>query len=424
MNVPSEPLIAVVGLGYVGLPLALAMAQIFSCTGFDTDSKRIAELSTGHDRTGEVPENELRNSTAMFSSEEHCLDACNTFVVSVPTPIDHNNVPDLNALVSASLTVGRHLKRGDVVIYESTVYPGATEEVCVPALESASGLRFNIDFSCGYSPERINPGDRERRLASIIKITSGSNAPAADYVDALYRQIITAGTHRVSCMKSAEAAKVIENVQRDVNIALMNELAQIFRHLDIDTEEVLLAAGTKWNFIPLRPGLVGGHCIGVDPYYLANRAQKAGYFPELIVASRRINDAMGKVVSSQLMRLMTQKRIHIVDANVLVLGLAFKENCPDLRNTRVVDIVRELRACNANVDVFDPWVDAEDASEELGFALTHELRDGHYDAIVLAVGHTQFREMGIERIKQLAKDRSVIFDVKYVFGRDEVDGRL
>jgi UDP-N-acetyl-D-galactosamine dehydrogenase len=310
------------------------------------------------------------------------------------------------------------------VIYESTVYPGATEEVCVPALESASGLRFNIDFSCGYSPERINPGDRERRLASIIKITSGSNAPAADYVDALYRQIITAGTHRVSCMKSAEAAKVIENVQRDVNIALMNELAQIFRHLDIDTEEVLLAAGTKWNFIPLRPGLVGGHCIGVDPYYLANRAQKAGYFPELIVASRRINDGMGKVVSSQLMRLMTQKRIHIVDANVLVLGLAFKENCPDLRNTRVMDIVRDLRACNANVDVFDPWVDAEEASEELGFALTRELRDGHYDAIVLSVGHTHFREMGIERIKRLAKERSVIFDVKYVFGRDEVDGRL
>jgi UDP-N-acetyl-D-galactosamine dehydrogenase len=400
------------------------MAQTFSCTGFDTDSKRIAELTAGHDRTGEVPENELRNSTAMFSSEEHCLDDCNTFIVSVPTPIDHNNVPDLNALVSASLTVGRHLKRGDVVIYESTVYPGATEEVCVPALESASGLRFNIDFSCGYSPERINPGDRERRLASIIKITSGSNAPAADYVDALYRQIITAGTHRVSCMKSAEAAKVIENVQRDVNIALMNELAQIFRHLDIDTEEVLLAAGTKWNFIPLRPGLVGGHCIGVDPYYLANRAQKAGYFPELIVASRRINDGMGKVVSSQLMRLMTQKRIHIVDANVLVLGLAFKENCPDLRNTRVMDIVRELRACNANVDVFDPWVDAEDASEELGFALTRELRDGHYDAIVLSVGHTHFREMGIERIKRLAKEHSVIFDVKYVFGRDEVDGRL
>jgi UDP-N-acetyl-D-glucosamine/UDP-N-acetyl-D-galactosamine dehydrogenase len=424
MQIPADPRIAVIGLGYVGLPLTLAFAQRAPCTGFDIDQRRISELAAGHDRTGEVGTEGLQASSAIFSSDEGCLDACNTFIVSVPTPIDQNNVPDLHALASASRTVGRHLSRGDVVIFESTVYPGATEEICVPALEETSGLRFNVDFSCGYSPERINPGDRERRLASIIKITSGSNPEAADYVDALYRLIISAGTHRVSCMKSAEAAKVIENVQRDVNIALVNELAQIFRHLDIDTEEVLKAAGTKWNFIPMRPGLVGGHCIGVDPYYLANRAQKAGYFPELIVASRRINDAMGKVVSSQLMRLMTQKRIHIVDARILVMGLAFKENCPDLRNTRVVDIVRDLQACNARVDVFDPWVDSDEAAAELGFALTGNPQHHHYDAVVVAVGHQQFREMGIAGVRRLAKEKSVIFDVKYVFGRDEVDGRL
>jgi UDP-N-acetyl-D-galactosamine dehydrogenase len=424
MITPSDPRVAVVGLGYVGLPLALAFSREFPCTGFDTDQRRIAELIAGHDRTGEVLPEELQEITLVFSSDEQSLGACNTFVVSVPTPIDHNNVPDLRALIAASDTAGRHLKRGDVVIFESTVYPGATEEICVPALEQASGLRFNIDFSCGYSPERINPGDRERRLSSIIKITSGSNPEAADYVDALYRRIISAGTHRVACMKSAEAAKVIENVQRDVNIALMNELAQIFRHLDIDTEEVLEAAGTKWNFIPLRPGLVGGHCIGVDPYYLANRAQQAGYFPELIVASRRINDGMGGVVSAQVMRLMTQKRIHIVDSNILVLGLAFKENCADLRNTRVIDIVRDLQACNAKVDVFDPWIDPAEAAGSLGFPLTGELMESRYDAVVIAVGHKQFREMGIERIRSFAKTRSVIFDVKYVFGRDEVDGRL
>jgi UDP-N-acetyl-D-galactosamine dehydrogenase len=316
------------------------------------------------------------------------------------------------------------LKRGNVVIYESTVYPGATEEVCVPVLEKSSGLVFNRDFSCGYSPERINPGDRERRLATIVKITSGSNPAAADYVDALYQRIITAGTHRVSCLKSAEAAKVIENVQRDVNIALMNELAQIFKRLDLDTEEVLAAAGTKWNFIPMRPGLVGGHCIGVDPYYLANRAQQAGYFPELIVASRRINDGMGEVVSGEVMRLMTQKRIHIVDANILVLGLAFKENCPDLRNTKVLSIVKDLRACNAHVDVHDPWVDPTEAEGELGFPLTSELHQRHYDAVVIAVAHRQFREIGIARIRDLAKAHSVIFDVKYLFAKNEVDGRL
>lgn len=424
MQLPEMPRVAVIGLGYVGLPLALAFSREFPTLGFDIDAARIAELASGHDRTGESGIEELSGAAAAFSVDEKLLDESNTFIVTVPTPIDHNNVPDLRPLESASRTVGRHLKRGDVVIYESTVYPGATEEVCVPVLEAVSGLRFNIDFSCGYSPERINPGDKERRLPTIMKITSGSNPEASDYVDALYRKIITAGTYRTSCMKSAEAAKVIENVQRDVNIALMNELSQIFLHLGLDTEEVLKAAGTKWNFIQLRPGLVGGHCIGVDPYYLANRAQQAGYFPELIVASRRINDGMGKVVSAQVMRLMTQKRIHIVDANILILGLAFKENCPDLRNTKVLTIVHELQACNAHVDVFDPWVGAAEAEAEMGFPLTQELRERHYDAVVLAVGHQQFREMGIERIRKLTKSHSVIFDVKYVFGKDEVDGRL
>jgi UDP-N-acetyl-D-galactosamine dehydrogenase len=424
MHIPDQPRLAVIGLGYVGLPLALAFSRQFPAVGFDIDKARIKELSGGHDRTGESSREELSGSPVVYASDEAALDECNTFIITVPTPIDHNNVPDLRPLESASRTVGRHLKVGDVVIYESTVYPGATEEVCVPVLEAVSGLRFNVDFSCGYSPERINPGDKERRLPTIMKITSGSNPVSSEYVDGLYKSIITAGTHRTSCMKSAEAAKVIENVQRDVNIALMNELSQIFQHLGLDTEEVLKAAGTKWNFIQLRPGLVGGHCIGVDPYYLANRSQQAGYFPELIVASRRINDGMGKVVSSQVMRLMTQKRIHIVDANILVMGLAFKENCPDLRNTKVLTIVHELQACNAHVDVFDPWVDPEEAEQEMGFSLTRELRERHYDAVVLAVGHRQFREMGIEQIRRLTKTHSVIFDVKYLFERDEVDGRL
>ena len=424
MHIDKDPRIAVIGLGYVGLPLALEFSSRYPTVGFDIDISRIKELTSGHDRTGESSPEELSRSPVLYTADEEILDTCNTFIVTVPTPIDHNNVPDLRPLEAASRTVGRHLNVGDVVIYESTVYPGATEEVCVPVLEAVSGLRFNVDFSCGYSPERINPGDKERRLPSIMKITSGSNPSASGYVDGLYKSIITAGTYLASCMKSAEAAKVIENVQRDVNIALMNELSQIFQHLGLDTEEVLKAAGTKWNFIQLRPGLVGGHCIGVDPYYLANRAQQAGYFPELIVASRRINDGMGKVVSSQVMRLMTQKRIHIVDSNILVMGLAFKENCPDLRNTKVLTIVHELQACNAHVDVFDPWVDPEEARAEMGFALTRELRERHYDAVVLAVGHRQFKEMGIERIRKLTKTHSVIFDVKYLFGRDEVDGRL
>jgi len=424
MQLPKEPKIGVVGLGYVGMPLVVAFAKTLPTVGFDIDGNRINELNRGHDATAEVEPDVLGACQATFTGDEESLRDCNTYIITVPTPIDDNNVPLLRPLESASAMVGKYLSPGDVVVYESTVYPGATEEVCVPILEKASGLTFNRDFFAGYSPERINPGDKNRPLPSIIKITSGSTPEAAEYVDALYRKIITAGTHKVSAIRSAEAAKVIENVQRDVNIALVNELAQIFKRLDIDTEEVLEAAGTKWNFIPMRPGLVGGHCIGVDPYYLANKAQRSGYFPELIVASRRINDAMGKVVTAEVMRLMNERRIHVVDANVLVLGLAFKENCPDLRNTKVVSIVRDLEAVNAYVDVYDPWVDPEQGRAELGFPLTTELRDRHYDAVIVAVGHQQFRDMGIDRIRALCKRHSVVFDVKYVFGRADTDGRL
>ena len=424
MQLPEEPRIAIIGLGYVGMPLAVAFDEVHPTLGFDIDSARIAQLRDGVDTTGEVEPDALAACNAKFTDDEAELESYNTYIVTVPTPIDDNNVPLLRPLELASGLVGKYLSPGNVVVYESTVYPGATEEVCVPILEQASGLKFNEDFSIGYSPERINPGDKKRPLASIVKITSGSNHDATEYVDALYRQIITAGTHKVTAIRSAEAAKVIENVQRDVNIALINELAQIFKRLNIDTEEVLQAAGTKWNFIPMRPGLVGGHCIGVDPYYLANKAQRSGYFPELIVASRRINDGMGEVVSAEVMRLMNQKRIHVVDANILVLGLAFKENCPDLRNTKVVSIVRDLEASNAHVDVHDPWVDPAEAEQVLGFPLTAELRDRHYDAVIIAVGHRHFAEMGIDRIRSLCKRHSVVFDVKYVFGSDEVDGRL
>ena len=424
MILPEEPRVAVIGLGYVGMPLAVAFAEVHPTLGLDIDTERVRQLNSGVDTTGEVEPEVLAGTKAVFSDDESALAQYNTYVVAVPTPIDANNVPLLAPLESTSELIGQHLRPGDVVIYESTVYPGATEEVCVPILERASGLTFNQDFSVGYSPERINPGDKGRPLPSIIKITSGSNPATGDYVDALYRRIVTAGTHRVSAIRSAEAAKVIENVQRDVNIALVNELALIFKRLQIDTEEVLEAAGTKWNFIKMRPGLVGGHCIGVDPYYLANKAQRSGYFPELIVASRRINDGMGKVVSAEVIRLMSQKRIHVVDANVLVLGLAFKENCPDLRNTKVISIVRDLEVSNAHVDVHDPWVDPEEAERHLGFSLTKELRDRHYDAVVIAVGHDQFREMGIGRIRRLCKRHSVVFDVKYLFSSADTDGRL
>lgn len=417
--------IAIIGLGYVGLPLAVEFGKQLPTVGFDINEHRIAELRRGVDSTLETSANELAESTQLTITSEHsALADCNVYIVTVPTPVDDNKQPDLTPLRKASETVGKVLKAGDVVIYESTVYPGATEEVCVPVMEKISGLKFNVDFFAGYSPERINPGDKQRRLTNILKITSGSTPEIADFVDALYRRIVTAGTHKASTIRVAEAAKVIENTQRDVNIALVNELAQIFKRLGIDTEDVLKAAGTKWNFLPYRPGLVGGHCIGVDPYYLASKAQQHGYFPEIITASRRINDGMGVYVASEVMRLMTQKRIHIVDANILVMGLAFKENCPDLRNTRVVDIVQELKLCNAHVDVFDPWVDSAHAEAEFGFATVAQPASRHYDAIIIAVAHDQFKEMGIDAVRKLAKNTSVVFDIKYVYPADRVDGRL
>jgi UDP-N-acetyl-D-galactosamine dehydrogenase len=421
----QTPRIAIVGLGYVGLPLAVEFGKQLPTIGFDINRERIDALKRGVDATLETTAEELAAATQLRITDDRvALADCNVYIVTVPTPVDDNKQPDLTPLRKASETVGAVLKRGDIVIYESTVYPGATEEVCVPVMEKVSGLAFNIDFFAGYSPERINPGDKQRRLTNILKITSGSTPEVADFVDALYRRIVTAGTHKASSIRVAEAAKVIENTQRDVNIALTNELAQIFKRLGIDTEDVLKAAGTKWNFLPYRPGLVGGHCIGVDPYYLASRAQQAGYFPEIITASRRINDSMGVYVADEVMRLMTQRRIHIVDANVLIMGLAFKENCPDLRNTRVVDIIDELKLCNAQVDVYDPWVDPEHAREEFGFTPIEQPASGRYDAIIIAVAHEKFREMGIEGVRALAKRNAVVFDIKYLFPADAVDGRL
>ncbi|MBK7540936.1 MAG: Vi polysaccharide biosynthesis UDP-N-acetylglucosamine C-6 dehydrogenase TviB [Candidatus Competibacteraceae bacterium] len=417
--------IGIVGLGYVGLPLAVEFGKHFPTFGFDINENRIRELQAGTDSTLEVPSEELSESRQLrYTHQARDLESCNVYIVTVPTPVDDYKRPDLGPLIGASTTVGRLLKAGDVAIYESTVYPGATEEVCVPILEKQSGLRFNQDFFAGYSPERINPGDKEHRVTTIRKVTSGSTPEAAAFVDALYRRIITAGTHQASSIRVAEAAKVIENTQRDVNIALINELALLFDRLGIDTEEVLLAAGSKWNFLPFRPGLVGGHCIGVDPYYLTHKAQEIGYHPEMILAGRRINDGMGAHVAERVVKLMTQKRIAVVDANILVLGLTFKENCPDLRNTRVVDIVQEFRDYNARVDVYDPWVDAHEAQREYGIEPVREPKAGHYDAVILAVAHQQFRELGVERIRQLGKANSVLFDVKYLLPAAAVDGRL
>lgn len=421
----NSPRVAVIGLGYVGLPLAVEFGKQLPTVGFDINQHRVEALRSGIDSTLEISAAELAEAKQLIiSNESAAIAECNVFIVTVPTPVDDNKQPDLTPLRKASETVGKVLKVGDVVVYESTVYPGATEEVCIPVMEKISGLKFNSDFFAGYSPERINPGDKQRRLTNILKITSGSTPAAADFVDALYRRIVTAGTYKASTIRVAEAAKVIENTQRDVNIALVNELAQIFKRLGIDTEDVLKAAGTKWNFLPYRPGLVGGHCIGVDPYYLASKAQQAGYFPEIITASRRINDNMGVYVAGEVMRLMTQKRIHIVDANILVMGLAFKENCPDLRNTRVVDIVNELSACNAHVDVYDPWVESEHALAEFGFATIEQPVQRHYDAIIIAVAHDKFKEMGIDTVRKFAKNTSIIFDIKYLFSAAAVDGRL
>jgi UDP-N-acetyl-D-galactosamine dehydrogenase len=417
--------LGIIGLGYVGLPLAVEFGKQFPTVGFDINETRIQQLQAGVDHTLEVTTDELRQATQLrYSRQIEDLTACNVYIVTVPTPVDTYKRPDFRPLISASTTVGRVLKSGDIAIYESTVYPGATEEVCVPILERESGLHFNMDFFAGYSPERINPGDKEHRLPTIRKVTAGSTPEVAEFVDALYRRIITVGTHRASSIRVAEAAKVIENTQRDVNIALVNELALLFNRLGIDTEEVLLAAGSKWNFLPFRPGLVGGHCIGVDPYYLTYKAQEIGYHPEMILAGRRINDGMGAHVVQRVVKLMNQRRIAVMDAKVLIMGLTFKENCPDLRNTRVVDIVQEFRDYHAEVDVYDPWVNAQEAQHEYGITPITELQAGRYDAMVLAVAHWQFRDMGVARIRALGKPDSVLFDVKYLLPADAVDGRL
>jgi UDP-N-acetyl-D-glucosamine/UDP-N-acetyl-D-galactosamine dehydrogenase len=417
--------LAVIGLGYVGLPLAVEFGKKRSVVGFDINGARVAELQSGQDHTLEVTAEELREASQLsFSADPAALAACNLFIVTVPTPIDEHKQPDLTPLIKASETIGKVLKRGDVVIYESTVYPGATEEDCVPVLEKISGLTFNVDFFAGYSPERINPGDKEHRVTTIKKVTSGSTPETAELVDALYSEIITAGTHKASSIRVAEAAKVIENTQRDVNIALINELAVIFNRMGIDTEAVLQAAGTKWNFLPFRPGLVGGHCIGVDPYYLTHKAQAIGYHPEIILAGRRLNDSMGAYVVTQLVKQMTKQRIHVQGARVLVMGLAFKENCPDLRNTRIVDIVTELAEYDVKADVYDPWVSAAEAKHEYDITPVHQLVAGTYDAIVLAVGHREFKAMGAQAFRALGKPQHVLFDLKYILTAQESDLRL
>lgn len=418
--------IAVIGLGYVGLPLAVEFGRGRKVIGFDINPKRISELQGGKDGTLEVESKEL--AEASFLQYSHSLEdlrACEIFIVTVPTPVDAANRPDMTPLVKASESIGKVMRPGAIVIYESTVYPGATEEVCVPTLERFSGMKFNVDFFCGYSPERINPGDKEHRLPTIKKVTSGSTPEVADAVDRLYKQIITAGTHKASSIKVAEAAKVIENTQRDINIALMNELSLIFHKLNIDTLEVLQAAGTKWNFLPFRPGLVGGHCIGVDPYYLTHKAQEVGYHPEVILAGRRVNDNMASHVADETIKLMLRKGFPVLGSKILVLGLTFKEDCPDVRNTKVVDIVRTLKSYNAQVDIYDPWIEISEAEHEYGLKCLSEMPlNGQYAAIVLAVGHHQFISLGIDEIKALGQANAVLFDVKSVFPLGAADGRL
>ena len=417
--------VAVIGLGYVGLPLAVEFGKKRGVVGFDINSRRITELQAGHDHTLETEPEELRAARHLrFTTRLEDLRECNCFIVTVPTPIDEHKRPDLTPLIKASETVGKVLKPGDIVIYESTVYPGATEEDCVPVLEAFSGLKFNVDFYAGYSPERINPGDKEHRVTTIKKVTSGSTPEVADVVDALYNEIITAGTHKASSIKVAEAAKVIENTQRDLNIALINELAIIFNKMGIDTEAVLQAAGSKWNFLPFRPGLVGGHCIGVDPYYLTHKAQAIGYHPEIILAGRRLNDSMGGYVVAQLVKAMTRRRVQVDGARILVMGLAFKENCPDLRNTRVVDIVAELKDYNCQVDVYDPWAAREEAEHEYGITPVAQPESGTYDGIILAVAHHQFKAMGAAAIRALGKPNHVLYDLKYLLPAAESDLRL
>ena len=425
MNIENKK-IAIIGLGYVGLPLAVEFGKVRPVLGFDINEDRVAELRSGKDSTLEVTPEDLASASRLtFSSDLNSLRECDVFIVTVPTPIDKANRPDLTPLVKASETVGKALKSGSIVIYESTVYPGCTEEVCVPILEKHSGLKFNEGFFCGYSPERINPGDKEHRLPTIKKVTSGSTPEVADTVDALYARIITAGTYKASSIKVAEAAKVIENTQRDVNIALMNELSLIFHKLGIDTIEVLQAAGTKWNFLPFRPGLVGGHCIGVDPYYLTHKAQEVGYHPEVILAGRRINDSMASHVADETVKLMLRKGLPVLGSKVLVLGLTFKENCPDIRNTKVVDIVKELQGYNVQVDVYDPWIDVNEAEHEYGLGCLAKIpENGHYAAIVLAVGHTQFVDLGASGIRAFGQEGAVLYDVKSILATVYSDGRL
>jgi UDP-N-acetyl-D-galactosamine dehydrogenase len=417
--------LGIVGLGYVGLPLAVEFGKHFDTVGFDVKRNRIAELEAGKDSTLETTRAELKAATRLsFTSDLADMKRCRVFIVTVPTPIDEYKRPDLTPLVKASESVGKVLKKGDVVVYESTVYPGCTEEVCVPILERESGLKFNQDFFCGYSPERINPGDKEHRLTTIRKITSGSTPEAADFVDKLYSSILRAGTHRASSIKVAEAAKVIENTQRDVNIALINELALIFNRLGIDTEEVLKAAGSKWNFLKFTPGLVGGHCIGVDPYYLTHKAQEIGYHPEMILAGRRLNDNMALYVAQEISKLMGQKKIHVNGARALVLGITFKENCPDIRNSKVVDVVRELQKYGAKVDIYDPWADAAECKHEYGLRPVRTLSPRTYDLAVIAVSHREFAELGADGVRKLCKKNHVVYDIKHVFPAAAVDGRL
>ncbi len=417
--------LGIIGLGYVGLPLAVEYGKRFPTLGFDINAQRIAQLNAGVDTTLEVePESLAQARRLSFTSDRERLRDCNVYIVTVPTPIDNRRCPDLTPLLKASETLGKVIARGDVVIYESTVYPGATEEDCIPVIERISGLRYNVDFFAGYSPERINPGDKEHRVTSIKKVTSGSTPQVASFVDALYASVITAGTFRASSIRVAEAAKVIENTQRDVNIALINELAVIFNRLGIDTEEVLQAAGTKWNFLPFRPGLVGGHCIGVDPYYLTHKAQQVGYHPEVILSGRRINDGMGAYVAGQLVKHMVKQRIHVQGARVLVLGLTFKENCPDLRNTRVVDILKELADYNVAVDVYDPHANKDDAVHEYGIRPVDAPQEGAYDAVILAVAHREFCDLGTQRLRAWGKPSHVLYDLKYALPRDGADLRL
>ncbi|MCS4308828.1 UDP-N-acetyl-D-galactosamine dehydrogenase [Rheinheimera pacifica] len=421
----ADSQLAIIGLGYVGLPLAVEFGKHYPTLGFDINQARISELNKGEDHTLEVSSEELQQASKLsYSSNLDDLRRANVYIVTVPTPIDKHRQPDLTPLIKASETLGKVIKAGDVVIYESTVYPGATEEDCIPVIERISGLKYNVDFFAGYSPERINPGDKEHRVTTIKKVTSGSTPDIAEFVDKLYGSIITAGTYKASSIQVAEAAKVIENTQRDLNIALINELAVIFNKLGIDTEEVLLAAGTKWNFLPFRPGLVGGHCIGVDPYYLTHKAQAIGYHPEVILAGRRINDSMGRYVVSELVKAMVKRRVHVAGAKVLIMGLTFKENCPDIRNTKVVDILAELKEYGVTADVFDPWVDTQEAQHEYGITPLQQPEPGSYDAVILAVGHKQFRDLGAEGIRAFSKSGGVLYDLKYVLSATDSDLRL